>query len=57
MSDDELAAENISGLRWWSPRDIAGYRGRDLFSPRDLATPLAALLAGGLPTRPVPLGQ
>jgi 8-oxo-dGTP diphosphatase len=56
MSDDELAAENISGLRWWSPQDIATYRGPDLFSPRDLATPLAALVAHGVPARPVPLG-
>jgi 8-oxo-dGTP pyrophosphatase MutT (NUDIX family) len=56
MSDDELAAENISGFRWWRSRDIAGYRGCDLFSPRDLATPLTALIAHGVPATPVPLG-
>ncbi|WP_328473668.1 NUDIX domain-containing protein [Actinoplanes sp. NBC_00393] len=55
LSDDELAAENITELRWWSLRDIRGYRGPDLFSPRDLATPLAALIDGGVPGRPVPL--
>jgi 8-oxo-dGTP diphosphatase len=56
MSDDELADENIDGFRWWALRDIADYRGQDLFSPRDLATPLAALITGGVPARPVPLG-
>ncbi|MER5323288.1 NUDIX domain-containing protein [Streptosporangium roseum] len=56
MSDDELAAENIDGFRWWRLRDIADYRGSELFSPRDLATPLAALIASGVPARPVPLG-
>jgi 8-oxo-dGTP diphosphatase len=56
MSGDELAAENIAGFRWWRLRDIASYRGPELFSPRDLATPLAALIAGQLPAAPVPLG-
>ncbi|WP_202469311.1 hypothetical protein [Streptomyces sp. SID2888] len=37
--------------------DIADYRGSDLFSPRDLATPLAALIASGVPPRAVPLGR
>ena len=55
MSDDELARENIAGFRWWPPREIAGYRGSDLFSPRALATLLAALIADGVPTAPVAL--
>jgi 8-oxo-dGTP diphosphatase len=56
MSDDELARENIDGFRWWPPREIAGYRGSDLFSPRALATLLPALIAGGVPAAPVALG-
>lgn len=56
MTDQELAAENISGLRWWSLAEIADHRGPDLFSPRDLATPLEALIVDGTPSRPVPLG-
>ncbi|GAA4572534.1 NUDIX domain-containing protein [Planotetraspora kaengkrachanensis] len=56
MSDDELAAENIFAFRWWRLPDIAEYCGTDLFSPRDLATPLAALIAGGVPSRPLSLG-
>ncbi|MFI7127979.1 NUDIX hydrolase [Nonomuraea sp. NPDC050153] len=56
MSDDRLAAENIGGFRWWGLGDIAAYRGSEVFSPRDLATPLTALIAGGAPARPVQLG-
>ena len=55
LSDDELAAEHITGMRWWRHADIAEYSGTDLFSPRDIATPLAALIAGAVPARPVPL--
>jgi 8-oxo-dGTP diphosphatase len=56
LSDDELAAEHISGMRWWRHRDIAEYSGTDLFSPRDIARPLAALIAGDIPDTPVMLG-
>jgi 8-oxo-dGTP pyrophosphatase MutT (NUDIX family) len=56
LSDDELAAEHISGMRWWRHADIASYRGTDLFSPRDIATPLAALIAGDIPDPPLTLG-
>ncbi len=53
MSDEELAAENIVAQRWWSVPEIAAYPGPDLFGPRDLAVPLAALLAGGVPAEPI----
>ena len=56
MSDDELAAEGIGGFRWWTCGEIAGNRGPEVFSPRDLAGPLSALLAGETPDRPVELG-
>lgn len=56
LSDEELAAENITRLQWWRPDEILAYTGTDLFSPRDLATPLASLLATGVPAEPVPLG-
>ena len=56
LSDDELAAENISGMRWWRLDEIADYRGSDLFSPRDLAIPLAAVIAGDIASSPVILG-
>lgn len=56
LSDAELAAENVTGARWWLPRDIAAYDGSDLFSPRDLSGPLTDLLTTGLPGTPVHLG-
>ncbi|MGW0496906.1 NUDIX hydrolase [Streptomyces sp. NPDC003007] len=56
LSDEELAAENISALKWWHPREVACYDGPELFSPRDLATPLTALITSGVPGGPVRLG-
>jgi len=56
LSAGELAAEHINGFGWWRCQDITGYRGTDLFSPRDLATPLTALLMDGIPDTPVLLG-
>jgi 8-oxo-dGTP diphosphatase len=56
LSDTELAAEHISAMRWWQHEDIAGYDGTDLFSPRDIATPLAALISGDIPGTPLTLG-
>ncbi|MFC7550002.1 NUDIX hydrolase [Plantactinospora sp. GCM10030261] len=56
LTDDELAAENLAEFRWWRLPEIVGYAGTDLFSPRDLATPLTALLTTGTPTQPVHLG-
>ncbi|MFG2864909.1 NUDIX hydrolase [Streptomyces sioyaensis] len=56
LSDDDLAAENISGLKWWKPREVACYDGSDVFSPRDLATLLTALITSGAPAGPVGLG-
>ncbi|MGW2025287.1 NUDIX hydrolase [Streptomyces decoyicus] len=56
LSDHQLAAENISGLKWWHPSEIASYAGTDLFSPRDLATSLTALITAGAPSGPIRLG-
>ncbi|MFJ3777402.1 NUDIX hydrolase [Streptomyces sp. NPDC090075] len=56
LTDDQLAAENISELKWWHPDEVVSYAGPDLFSPRDLATPLTALITSGVPAAPVRLG-
>lgn len=56
LSEDDSAAGRISGMRWWRREDIAEYGGTDLSSPRDIATPLAALIAGDIPGSPVMLG-
>ncbi|MCE4941598.1 NUDIX domain-containing protein [Streptomyces albulus] len=52
----ELAAECIVGVKWWTPAEISAYRGPDLFSPRDLGTPLRELLGTGVPDEPLLLG-
>ncbi|BAL88191.1 putative NUDIX hydrolase [Actinoplanes missouriensis 431] len=56
FTDAQLAAELIAAFRWWRLPEITGYTGSDLFSPRDLATPLTALLTSGPPPSPMPLG-
>ncbi|MCA2211373.1 NUDIX hydrolase [Jidongwangia harbinensis] len=56
LPDDQLAAEHLAGFRWWRLSEIVGHAGPELFSPRDLATPLTALLTTDLPVRPVRLG-
>ncbi len=38
---------------WWPPAEVAAYGGHDLFAPRDLATPLTALINDGLPAGPL----
>jgi 8-oxo-dGTP diphosphatase len=56
LSDSELAAENVTGLRWWTAAEIGAYQGTDLFGPRNLAELLAALLRNGPPAEPLTLG-
>ncbi len=53
---DQLAAEHIAAFRWWQLSEITDYTGPDLFSPRDIATPLTDLLTSGIPADPVTLG-
>ena len=58
LTGDQLAAdEHLAGFRWWRLAEITGHPGPDLFSPRDLATPLSALLTSGAPAGPVTLGR
>ncbi|MFC4070424.1 NUDIX domain-containing protein [Actinoplanes subglobosus] len=56
LTDDQLAGEHLAGFRWWRVTDIAAYAGSELFSPRDLTTPLTALLTAPPPDHPIPLG-
>ena len=56
LSDDELAAEHISELKWWHLPDVSDYQGSDFFSPHALAGLLDALITSGPPTPPVLLG-
>ena len=57
FTHDQLAAdEHLTAFRWWQLSEITDYTGPDLFSPRDLATPLTDLLTSGIPSDPVTLG-
>ncbi|MGC9668477.1 NUDIX hydrolase [Planosporangium sp. 12N6] len=57
FTDDQLAVdEHLAGFRWWQLSEITDYAGPDLFSPRDLSTPLTDLLTSGIPSGPVTLG-
>ena len=56
LSEDEIAAEGISEMRWWTLADIAAYDGADLFSPRDPTMPLTRLIEGVIPPAPILLG-
>ena len=56
MTDAQLAAENVTGFRWWTQAEIAAYQGLDLFGPRDLAGALATLLTDGPPAVAIQLG-
>ncbi len=57
LTDEQLAdGENLTAFRWWQLSEIVSYTGQDLFSPRDLATALTALLTTGTPTQAVQLG-
>ncbi|SDT22663.1 NUDIX hydrolase [Actinoplanes derwentensis] len=57
FTDNHLrTAENLAAFHWWRLAEIADYPGPDLFSPRDLVTPLTDLLTSGTPATPVTLG-
>jgi GNAT superfamily N-acetyltransferase/ADP-ribose pyrophosphatase YjhB (NUDIX family) len=53
LSADELRAENVHALRWWTRDELAAYDGR--LGPRNLPALLDRLLAGGPPTTPIQL--
>jgi 8-oxo-dGTP diphosphatase len=55
FSDEQLAAENVTGFTWWSLEEIRTYDGPDTFAPRRLATHLADLLRDGPPAAPLEL--
>ncbi|WP_253916726.1 NUDIX domain-containing protein [Streptomyces sp. MNP-20] len=56
LSDRELAAEHLTGFRWWRPGEIEDHRGPELFGPCDMAALLSALLRDGVPDAPLLIG-
>ena len=54
FTPDELAAEFVIGLRWWTPAELAASDER--FAPRRLPELVAVLLRDGPPGEPVDVG-
>lgn len=50
LSVDELAAEYVRGLRWWSLNEI--FTSTETFAPRAMPVLLRRLLDDGIPTEP-----
>ncbi|HQA29858.1 MAG TPA: NUDIX domain-containing protein [Propioniciclava tarda] len=53
LSRDELAAEFVTGMRWWTPTELAA--SDVMTSPRSLRDQLRRLLTDGVPAVPVEL--
>ncbi len=54
FTPDELAAEFVTAVRWWTPAELAA--SDELFAPRRLPELVAALLRDGPPGEPVDVG-
>ena len=52
MSPEELTAENIGEIRWWTMSEIQQHVGPDFLSPTDLATYVEFILREGIPYVP-----
>lgn len=57
MNLDELVAENIDEVRWWSLGEICSHVGPDQFAPRDLCMHLQSILEHGAPRAPFDIVQ
>jgi ADP-ribose pyrophosphatase YjhB (NUDIX family) len=55
LSDAELAAEGVTGLRWWPLAELTAHAGPDRFGPRNMADLVAALVREGPPAAPLQL--
>ena len=55
FSAEQLAAEHVTGIRWWTQEELA-HAGGVLFAPRRLPGLVAALLRDGPPGEPIDAG-
>jgi len=53
---EQLRAERVHELRWWTPEEFAAVDESVLFAPRRLPTLLADLVAMGAPAEPIDVG-
>lgn len=51
LSRDQLEAENLREIRWWSPEELSGPG--VIFAPRSLPRLMSRLRTDGLPTAPI----
>ena len=56
LFDEELAAEDLTELRWWTLDEITAYVGNAAFAPRFLAPMLSNLLQNDFPAEPLYIG-
>jgi len=54
FTPEQLAAEHVTGLRWWTAAELAA--SEDRFAPSRLPELVAALLRDGPPAEPVDVG-
>ncbi len=54
FTPEQLAAEYVTGLRWWTPAELAA--SEELFAPRRLPELVVALLRDGPPGEPADVG-
>lgn len=52
MSPEELTAENINEIRWWTMNELHTHAGPDHLSPTDLAVHVETILRQGIPHTP-----
>ena len=56
LTEEQLAAENLTESRWWTLEQIATYAGDAVFGPRTLAPMLSNLLQNDFPAEPLDIG-
>lgn len=57
MTPDELRAENVDVMRWWTPDEVDTYTGSDHFAPHDVAGHVRSVITHGPPESPPLLRQ
>ena len=53
---EQLLAENLHELRWWTRAELTGYPGPAVFAPRALPELVDDVLRNGPPATPLPVG-
>ncbi len=57
LSQEQLAAENVSEIRWWPLDELNDYDGDDFFAPIELADIISQIVTSGVPAEPLQLHQ